>query len=46
MERIKSFFDGVELIASRLPSLNHVIVELILIGLVVYGGYSLFKSHP
>ena len=45
MDAIKSFFDAIDLIASRLPGLNHLIVEIILIGLVLYGGYSLFKSH-
>lgn len=45
-DAINKFFDGVDLIAHRLPGLNHLVVEIILIGLVIYGGYSLLKSHP
>jgi hypothetical protein len=45
MQAINSFFDGVDLIAERLPGLNHLIVELVLIGLVITGAYSLFKHR-
>jgi hypothetical protein len=46
MNTIKTFFDAVDLIARRLPSLNHLIVEVILIGLALFGGYTLFRNHP
>jgi hypothetical protein len=44
--QIVQFFDVVDLIANRLPGLNHLVVELVMIGLVVVGAFALFKRHP
>jgi hypothetical protein len=43
MQAIKSFFDAVDLITTRLPSVDRLIVELILIGFIILGGYTIFK---
>jgi len=46
MNAIKSFFDAVDLIATRLPGLERLIVELVLIGLAIVGACALFRQHP
>jgi hypothetical protein len=43
---INRFFDLVKLVAERLPVLNNRIVELAVIGLLVYGVYAIFRRHP
>lgn len=44
--RINRFFDSVKLVAERLPILNNLIVELAVIGLLVYAVYTIFHRHP
>lgn len=46
MQAIKSFFDAIDLIASRMPGLEHLVVEFILLGLAIFGAYALFRHHP
>ncbi|MCU1338928.1 MAG: hypothetical protein JWO19_4509 [Bryobacterales bacterium] len=42
---INQFFDLVKLIADRLPVLNNLIVELAVIGLLLYALKKLFEKH-
>jgi len=44
--RINRFFDLVQLVAERLPVLNNLIVELAVIGLLMYTVYTIFHRHP
>ena len=48
-ERVESyvnrFFDLAKLIADRLPILNNLIVELAVIGLLLYAVKKLFEKH-
>jgi len=44
-DRINHFFDLIRLVASRLPDLYHLIVELALLGLLLVGLCTLFKGH-
>jgi len=41
----KDFFGAVDIIADRLPELNHLVIELVLIGVEIAGAYSLFRRH-
>jgi hypothetical protein len=43
---INRFFDTLKLIAERLPILNNIIVELAVIGLLLYALYVIFSRHP
>lgn len=43
--RINRFFDAVDLIATRMPGLERLIVELALVGFAVYGVVTLFEQH-
>jgi hypothetical protein len=45
-QHIKDFFDGIDLIANRLPAVDHLLVQLVLIGLVITGAIALFKRNP
>jgi hypothetical protein len=40
------FIDLVKLVAERLPILNNLIVELAVIGLLVYAVYTIFHRDP
>jgi hypothetical protein len=42
---INRFFDLVKLIADRLPILNNLIVEVAVIGLLLYALKKLFEKH-
>ncbi len=46
LKLIGTFFDGVDLVANRLPGLHRLVVELILIAFALFGAYSLFGRHP
>jgi hypothetical protein len=46
LTRINQFFDVLDTVANRLPTVDHLIVQLILIALVVLGARALFKHHP
>ena len=41
-----AFFDAVKLITERLPLLHNLIVEVALLGLLVYAVVKLFEKHP
>jgi hypothetical protein len=43
---INRFFDLVTLVAERLPVLNTLIVEMAVIGLLLYAVYTIFRRHP
>lgn len=42
---VNRFFDLAKLIADRLPILNNLIVELAVIGLLLYAVKKLFEKH-
>ena len=44
--RIKQFFDLLELLNSKLPILHHFLVNLALLGLLLLGIHALFVRHP
>ena len=43
--RIHRFFDTVQVIADRLPALEHLLIRLTLLGLAALGAYSLLMGH-
>jgi len=45
-QRVNEIFDILEVVADRLPVLNRLIVELLLVALVLLGGWALFRGHP
>ncbi len=46
VQTIETFFDAVDLIASRMPGLEHLVVEITLLGLAIFGACALFRHHP
>ena len=42
---IKSFFDGIQEITKRLPIIDELIVQIVLIGLVLLGAKALLSKH-
>jgi hypothetical protein len=44
--QINRFFDMLKLIAERLPILNNLIVELAVVGMLLYALYVMFLRHP
>jgi len=45
-DQINAFFDLIKLIAKRMPDLGELIVQLVLIGLLLLGAWTVFKAHP
>lgn len=43
---LNRFFDLAKIIVERLPILDKLVVEIAVLGLLVYGVYKLFTQHP